>query len=218
MKSICLLSRRPGSMRESFRDYYETRHSRLGAKYFPFRKYVRNHVLTADRELDFDVITEFWFDDDFSGPGELMAGRIGVIMSLDERNFMDQSLIRPVAVQEILLAGSPREVAAPGTRRQMLMASPPPGQEAAFEESIRRWGLELSVRSGVSRVSLDRIQNAWAGGPSRFPAAALLSVWLRGEAPAIAVEAPAGVALGASVLTAVCETPTEALRGLYSPD
>jgi hypothetical protein len=218
MKSICLLSRRPGSTREAFRDYYENRHSRLGAKHFPFRKYVRNHVLEASVPIDFDVITEFWFDDDFTGPGALMAGRIGVIMSLDERNFMNQSLIRPAADTESLLAGPVRDVAAAGTHRQILMVSPAPGREAGFEEAVRRWGLLLAAERGVCRVSLDRIQSAWAGGMSRFPAAALLSLWLAEAAPAISVQAPADIALSASVLMAVFETPPEVLRALYAPD
>ena len=44
MKSVCLLTRRAGTTREAFRDYYETQHCRLGMKYFPFAKYLRNHV------------------------------------------------------------------------------------------------------------------------------------------------------------------------------
>src|SRR5512139_3816481 len=119
MKSVCLLTRRPGTTREAFRDYYETQHSRLGMKYFPFAKYLRNHVLESSREIDFDCVSEFYFDAGRSG-GDLMATPVGEILRADERKFMDQSLIRPAGAEESILAGPPREEAAPGTRRQLL--------------------------------------------------------------------------------------------------
>jgi len=130
---------------------------------------------------------------------------------------MDQSLIGPAAAEESLLAGPARDVAPAGTRRQILMVSPASGQEPAFEASIRRWGLELSAGPGVCRVSLDRIQRAWAGGPSRFPAEALLSLWLSTDSTTLPADLPAGLTLTANVLTAVCETPPEVLRELYQP-
>jgi hypothetical protein len=44
-KNIALLSRRAELTRAQFRDYYETRHAPLAIGYFPFTRYVRNHLL-----------------------------------------------------------------------------------------------------------------------------------------------------------------------------
>ena len=74
MKSLCLLTRRAGTTREAFRDYYETQHCRLGMKYFPFAKYLRNHVVAASVDIDFDCVSEFYFAAGRGGAGAL-AGR-----------------------------------------------------------------------------------------------------------------------------------------------
>ncbi|MDP4918131.1 MAG: EthD domain-containing protein, partial [Haliea sp.] len=96
MKSVCLISRRSGSTPEAFRDYYENHHSRLGSRYFPFTKYVRNYLVSASPSVDFDVITEFFFDPNVNVAG-VHSGRVREILDEDERNFMEQQLIRPAA-------------------------------------------------------------------------------------------------------------------------
>ena len=79
MKSLCLLTRRAGTTREAFRDYYETQHCRLGMKYFPFAKYLRNHVVAASVDIDFDCVSEFYFDAGRGG-ADLMATSVGDIL------------------------------------------------------------------------------------------------------------------------------------------
>ena len=216
MKTICMLSQRPGSTRAAFRDYYENSHSRLGSRYFPFAKYVRNHLVESSRETDFDVLTEFYFVDD-AAPGALMAGPVGEIMSLDERKFMDQSLIRSALVQESLLAGPPRDMATPGTRRQMLMLNPDGCEDASFVAAVSHWGTSLAILPGVVRVSLDIADPQWAGAPSRFPWRAVLSLWLSDEAGATAIAPPPGVRCDDRLLVDVCESTPELLAELYCP-
>ncbi len=66
-KLLIFLKRRPGMSREDFRDYYERAHAPLCAKYVVGAcRYVRRYAtpLPADGgEMDFDVITEIWFED-----------------------------------------------------------------------------------------------------------------------------------------------------------
>lgn len=218
MKSVCLLTRRAGTTREAFRDYYETQHCRLGMKYFPFAKYLRNHVVAASADIDFDCVSEFYFDP-ARGGGDLMATPVGDILRADERKFMDQGLIRPAVAEESILAGPPRDVAAPGTQRQLLMLEPAGGTaDAAFFAAARDWGLGLgAAQEGVMRVSLDRT-TPFAPGAAGFPWRAMLSLWLEpGAAPARITAPSAALRLGVALLVDVCESPPELIHALYDP-
>lgn len=70
-KLLIFLKRRPGMSLQEFRDYYERVHVKLGEKYMTgVCRYVRRYVQPVSRpgkgatdELDFDVVTEVWFDD-----------------------------------------------------------------------------------------------------------------------------------------------------------
>ena len=70
-KVLVFLKRRPGMTVAEFRTYYEEVHAKLCTKYaVGARRYLRRYVdampqpLTgATDEMDFDVITELWFDD-----------------------------------------------------------------------------------------------------------------------------------------------------------
>lgn len=218
MKSVCLLSHRPGSTREAFREYYETSHSRLGSRYFPFSKYVRNHVLSSSTEVDFDVITEFFFDDGVDIAG-VHSGRVREILDEDERRFMDQSLIRPAGAEEILLSGNPRDIAAAGTRRQMLLLGCS-GDPTAFRDAVNSWGEELAAtHDSLRRITVDYAQSFAPDGEGRFPYDAVLSLWLPENGSALnGLAPPAPVALRADVLAEVCESTPELLRELYAPD
>lgn len=214
MKSICLLTHRPGTTREAFRDYYETRHSRLGSRYFPFRKYVRNHLLSTSTGVDFDVITEFFFDDGVNVAG-VHSGRVREIMDEDERRFMDQSLIRPSGVEEVLLAGNPRDIAPSGTRRQMLLLNRDT-DDAAFRAAVADWGRTLAEQYALPRVSVDyAVPRA---GDTAFPFDAVLSLWLPATGAGLGeLSAPAGVRLSVDLLAEVYESTPELLRELYDP-
>lgn len=62
-KVITLIPRKPGTTRAAFKDYYENNHAPLGTRYFPFDKYVRNHLVASHPEdLGFDVLMELWLD------------------------------------------------------------------------------------------------------------------------------------------------------------
>ncbi|HAN68944.1 MAG TPA: hypothetical protein DCQ70_10675 [Halieaceae bacterium] len=217
MKSICLLSRLPGTSPEAFRDYYENNHSRLGSRYFPFAKYVRNHVISASPAVDFDVITEFFFDPDLDVAG-VHSGRVREILDADERRFMEQRLIRPAGAEESLLAGPPRDVEAPGRLRQILLLNPIAGAGGNFVDSVTAWGKQLADHQQVLRVTLDSASAQPPGGANAFPYEALLSLWLEDGRPVQPGEPPAGVELTVNLLTEVCESPPELLRELYQPD
>ena len=71
-KAVCLLKRRPGMSFEDFVDYYENHHAKLAAKWVPtqrqyHRRYIRptvNPITGEAVELDYDVITEMWFENE----------------------------------------------------------------------------------------------------------------------------------------------------------
>jgi hypothetical protein len=82
---------------EAFKEYYETRHSLLGLKYMPlalryFRRYVKpepNPITGEMVELDFDVITEIWWEsrEDFeSTMRSLGQADVNAIFREDEKN------------------------------------------------------------------------------------------------------------------------------------
>src|SRR3546814_3471773 len=70
-KAVCLIRRKPGLSMDAFIDRYENGHAVLCASLIPnMRRYVRRYVHVADvvlydgaPALDFDVVTELWFDD-----------------------------------------------------------------------------------------------------------------------------------------------------------
>jgi EthD domain len=110
-KVLIFLKRRPGMSQEAFRDYYENVHSKLGEKYSAgVRRYVRRYVQPLPREsgindeMDFDVITELWFDDralcdkvaEFASRGQLPADVLA-----DEERVFDRSKTRYATVVEL---------------------------------------------------------------------------------------------------------------------
>ena len=70
-KLVIFMKRRAGLSAEAFRDYYENRHVPLCARYMRgVTHYVRRYLQPlpdpetgASKEMDFDVITEVWFED-----------------------------------------------------------------------------------------------------------------------------------------------------------
>lgn len=210
MKSLCLLTRREGTTRQAFREYYETTHAPLGMKYFPFRKYLRNHIIDASGDTDFDVVMECYFDDQTNVSG-VDAGEVRAIMDVDEKRFMNQPMIRSARVEERVLGGSPIGIAPPGTRRQMLLLS------TAAPAALDAWGADLATMPGIARVSLDTAQQQ-KGNYAGFPYAAVLSLWFAEARDTILpLTPPPGIHPEISLLTDVCETTPEELAARYAP-
>lgn len=110
-KALIFLKRRPGMTPEAFRDYYETRHSVLAGRYLTgATRYVRRYVeprpnreTGADGELDFDVITELWFEDRAVWEGMLAFGermRLPPDVREDEEHVFDRGRTRYAGVIE----------------------------------------------------------------------------------------------------------------------
>lgn len=108
IKTIALITRKPGMSREDFVKYYEERHAPLALKHFPtFSKYVRNYPVTmpGTDEPDFDCITEFWFDD-LEGALKVQQilgdykTEVGKIFLADEEKFQDRAKTRTFLIDE----------------------------------------------------------------------------------------------------------------------
>jgi uncharacterized protein (TIGR02118 family) len=120
-KILLFMKRRPGMTLEAFKDYYENHHAPLAAKFSSgIKRYVRRYVTPhpnpetgASSELQFDVITELWFDDEkvFRGTVKYLSTSImpDEIVA-DERNLFDRPTIRMATVVECetSLAAVPR--------------------------------------------------------------------------------------------------------------
>jgi hypothetical protein len=110
-KVLIFLKRRSGMSLADFRDYYENTHVKLCSKYSKnLSRYVRRYVTplpnavtgNAD-ELDFDVVTELWYEDralyekvlDYAARGVLPADVIA-----DEERVFDRTRIRYASIVE----------------------------------------------------------------------------------------------------------------------
>ena len=110
-KILLFMKRRPGMTFEAFRDYYENHHVPLCLKYTSgISRYVRrfltpqpNPETAATQELQFDVITELWFEDEavFRGTVQYLATSImpDEIVA-DEKRLVDRALTRMATVVE----------------------------------------------------------------------------------------------------------------------
>jgi len=110
-KILLLMKRRPGMTFEAFKDYYENHHAPLCAKYASgVSRYVRrfltphrNPETGATEELQFDVITELWFNDEavYRGTVEYLATSIMPDeVVADEKNLFDRAKTRMATVVE----------------------------------------------------------------------------------------------------------------------
>lgn len=107
-KMLIFLKRKPGISLEAFRDYYESVHVKIALKHpGAMKRYLRRYVrplpnpLTGKvEELDFDVVTECWFDSKEAFATNLMPDEIRAEIAADEENVFDRSKIRYVTVSE----------------------------------------------------------------------------------------------------------------------
>lgn len=110
-KILLFMKRRPGMTFEAFQDYYENHHVPLCLKYTSgVSRYLRrfltpqpNPETGATQELQFDVITELWFEDEavFRGTVQYLATSImpDEIVE-DEKRLFDRPLMRMATVVE----------------------------------------------------------------------------------------------------------------------
>ena len=108
IKVMMFARRKPGLTREEFRERYEAGHAPLAIRELKhLRRYVRNFVAPVRglAEPDFDVVTEFWFDD-WEGWRATSAFALdqetGRVLAEDEAVFMDRASMRFVVVDERL--------------------------------------------------------------------------------------------------------------------
>jgi hypothetical protein len=110
-KILLFMKRRPGMTFEAFKDYYENHHAPLCAKYASgVSRYVRrfltphpNPETGASDELQFDVITELWFEDEaiFRGTVQYLATSIMPAEVVeDEKQLFDRARTRMATVVE----------------------------------------------------------------------------------------------------------------------
>jgi hypothetical protein len=110
-KILLFMKRRPGMTFEAFKDYYENHHAPLCAKYASgVSRYVRrfltphpNPETGATQELQFDVITELWFEDEavFRGTVQYLATSIMPAEVVeDEKQLFDRAKTRMATVVE----------------------------------------------------------------------------------------------------------------------
>lgn len=109
-KVVALLARKQGLSRAEFIDYYETRHVPLITEVLPpFRGYRRNYLEHEGRlappgapATDFDVLSEFLFDDR-AGYDAMLAAyadpATAARIAADEENFLDRSRTRMHVVE-----------------------------------------------------------------------------------------------------------------------
>ena len=110
-KTVCLLKRRDGMSFEDFMDYYENHHRKIGEKVLPngvqyTRRYLRpvpNPVTGESSELEFDVLTEMWFDNQEAFEDAMAAlgePEIAAEIAEDEERLFDRSKIRFCTIEE----------------------------------------------------------------------------------------------------------------------
>ncbi|MGE0387064.1 MAG: EthD domain-containing protein [Gammaproteobacteria bacterium] len=106
MYKVMLFARRKaGWTPEAFRERYESGHAPLAARVLKgLRRYTRNYIGKTSEGFapDFDVITEFWWEDYAAWKAfrEFYATPAGRILIDDEAVFMDRDSMRVAIVGE----------------------------------------------------------------------------------------------------------------------
>jgi hypothetical protein len=110
-KILIFMKRRPGMSLREFRDYYENTHVPLCMKYNQglkryLRRYIEHPVDAANGkviEMDYDVVTELWFEDVKARDAALKYAGRGILppdVIADEAKLFDRSKMRMVAITE----------------------------------------------------------------------------------------------------------------------
>ena len=110
-KILLFMKRRPGMSFEAFQDYYENHHVPLCEKYTKglsryLRRFItphRNPETGATEELQFDVITELWFEDEAAFRGTVEYLKTSIMpdeVVEDEKKLFDRATMRMATVVE----------------------------------------------------------------------------------------------------------------------
>jgi len=232
-KSLALIPRRPDLSRSSFQDYYESRHAPLAIRHIhSFVKYVRNHVVSAEPEVPFDTISEFWFDSVATNRALIAwhATPGATVLHEDEARFMDRQRVIALPVVETVLLGSARPVdRAPVRREALLFAGNPAGREK-LASALRQLASDWARRDELVRICLDlplstaEILPEWTRNTEAPALSALLTAWTleswAGTNERAPILPPGAAALGCTHhLVLRCEeTPPELLRASKQSD
>jgi len=109
-KAIAFLTRRPDLSHDEFVEHYENVHAKLNRDLLPqIIGYRRNYLDHSSAllsgpglELDFDVVTEFTFEDRAAYEAMLATHAqpgVGSVLDADEENLFDRSRIRMYTVE-----------------------------------------------------------------------------------------------------------------------
>jgi hypothetical protein len=110
-KILLFMKRRPGMTREAFQDYYENHHVPLCLKYTSgVSRYIRrfltphpNPETGVSDELEFDVITELWFDNEATFKGTVKYLETSIMpdeVVEDETRLFDRPKMRMATIVE----------------------------------------------------------------------------------------------------------------------
>ena len=110
-KTVVMLKRRSGMSMKDFMDYYENYHRKVGEKFLPegvyyvrrFLRGVPNPVTGEVPELDFDCLTEMWFESREAFDAAMVAlGEPAVAAEIaeDEEKLFDRSKIQFCTIEE----------------------------------------------------------------------------------------------------------------------
>ncbi|MDB5429822.1 MAG: ethyl tert-butyl ether degradation EthD [Caulobacter sp.] len=157
MKTIILVNSLEGRTRDQFREHYEAVHAPLGARWFPFYKYLRNHVVEAEPgATEFDGMGEFWAILTPAETAPILAGEAGPLFEDDRALFMSTRRSGGM-VEEILLVGPPRGMDPQRTRNELAFVRKKPGvDEATFNAALRAFASELHSQKKARRVVFNR--------------------------------------------------------------
>jgi hypothetical protein len=213
MKVITLIARRPGTSRAAFKAYYENNHAPLGTRYFPFDKYVRNHLVSSvPEDLGFDVLMESWLDR--AKALGILTGEVERIFDEDEARFMNAPP-RPAGldVVEYVVQGKPRGVDPRGVRKIAWFLKADGLAKNQFLHKAADWSKVLAGEAKAARATIDDV--APDHESPFFTGDAILTLWVDKATAAPTVPPPAGIRVQATLVLDSQETPPEELKANF---
>jgi EthD domain len=190
-KSIALIPRRRDLSRDSFREYYESRHAPLAIRHIDsFVKYVRNHVVFAEPEVSFDTLSEFWFESGAANRALIAwhATPSASVLHEDEARFMDRGRVIALPVVETVVLGSTRPVERAPVIREALLFVGNRENDESLARALGQLASDWARRDGLVRVCLDLplstadVLPEWTRNAEVPTPSALLTAWRRESA------------------------------------